>query len=84
MNIERISCSAVHVNHRGNWLFVHLDTDEGLRGLGEFSHSHKESEAVAYLDELSGRLCNSDPSDIKTLCRELRSDASRPLHYTVI
>ncbi len=36
LNLETVS---VRVNHRGDWLFVRIETDEGLVGLGEASQS---------------------------------------------
>lgn len=35
MKIIDIELSAVHVNHRGDWVFVHVLTDEGIGGIGE-------------------------------------------------
>lgn len=37
--IERVRTRRVHVNHRGNWVFVQLLTREGRCGIGELSHS---------------------------------------------
>ena len=38
MKIIGLSVVRVRVNHRGDWLFVRLATDEGIVGLGEASH----------------------------------------------
>jgi galactonate dehydratase len=38
VKIIGLTTTSVHVNRRGDWLFVHLQTDEGLQGLGEASH----------------------------------------------
>ncbi|HEY8291401.1 MAG TPA: mandelate racemase/muconate lactonizing enzyme family protein [Thermomicrobiales bacterium] len=38
MKITGLSVVRVRVNHRGDWLFVNLETDEGAVGLGEASH----------------------------------------------
>ena len=38
MKITSLEVVKVRVNHRGDWLFVQLATDEGLVGLGEASH----------------------------------------------
>lgn len=38
MRIRNLETVSVRVNHRGDWLFVRLVTDEGLVGLGEASH----------------------------------------------
>jgi galactonate dehydratase len=46
MRIRGIDVYAVHVNHRGNWLFVVLHTDSGLTGLGEASHGGPNADAA--------------------------------------
>lgn len=38
MQITGLDLRAVHVNQRGDWLFVLVHTDAGLTGLGEASH----------------------------------------------
>lgn len=38
MKITDLTITRVRVNHRGDWLFVEILTDDGLRGLGEASH----------------------------------------------
>ncbi|MGI8642929.1 MAG: mandelate racemase/muconate lactonizing enzyme family protein [Thermomicrobiales bacterium] len=38
MKITSLEVIKVQVNHRGDWLFVQLRTDDGLLGLGEASH----------------------------------------------
>ena len=35
MRITGVELTAVRVNHLGDWVFVYVNTDEGLRGLGE-------------------------------------------------
>ncbi len=39
MKITGLSVVRRRVNHRGDWVFVQLETDEGVTGLGEASHS---------------------------------------------
>jgi galactonate dehydratase len=38
MKITGVETVRLRVNHRGDWLFVRLTTDEGLTGIGEASH----------------------------------------------
>ncbi len=38
MRITGLRVERIRVNHRGDWLFVQIDTDEGVSGLGEASH----------------------------------------------
>ncbi|MCA1723955.1 MAG: hypothetical protein LC748_06870, partial [Thermomicrobia bacterium] len=38
LKITGLSVVRVRINHRGDWLFVQIATDEGITGLGEASH----------------------------------------------
>ena len=38
ITVQSVETFIVHVNARGNWLFVRLATNEGLTGIGEASH----------------------------------------------
>lgn len=42
MRITNLDIIRVAVNHRGDWLFVQITTDEGLTGIGEASHGGDE------------------------------------------
>ena len=35
MKITGHKIDAVHVNHRGDWVFIHVETDAGITGIGE-------------------------------------------------
>ena len=39
LTIRAIRTEGVRVNRRGDWIFVILETEEGLTGIGEASHS---------------------------------------------
>ena len=41
--IANIETAVVHVNHRGNWLFVKVTAADGSTGIGEASHSRDEA-----------------------------------------
>ncbi len=71
MNISHLRARAVHVNHRGNWVFVQVETDVGLVGTGEASHSTDDHALVAAIAALRSRLIGRDPSEIEALFRQL-------------
>ncbi len=57
MKITRILPIGVRVNHRGDWIFLQVETDEGLTGLGEASHSSNDAllyRFVATIEEIAG------------------------------
>ncbi len=71
MKITNLRACAVHVNHRGNWVFVQVETDAGLVGTGEASHSTDDHALVAAVARLRSRLTGRDPSEIEALFREI-------------
>ena len=68
MVITGIDIDAVHVNHRGDWLFVHVNTDEGIRGLGELRPGNAYEGAVGAVRALAEKLTGTDPRRIREVC----------------
>ena len=65
MKITSIEPVVVHVNHRGDWLFVHVHTDAGLVGLGEASHGGSDALVVAALKHFDEQLRGQDAGEIE-------------------
>ncbi len=57
MRITGLELIGVRVNHRGDWLFVRLTTDEGLTGLGEASHGGGGADRDALVATILQRQC---------------------------
>ncbi len=76
MNITHIEPVIVHVNHRGDWIFVRVHTDAGLVGLGEASHSINDRLLVATLDYLAEQLVGKDASNIEARVQQMRRFAT--------
>jgi galactonate dehydratase len=64
MYITAIEPALVHVNHRGDWVFVQVHTDAGLTGTGEASHSGNDALLVAVFAQYEQRLLGEDPTRI--------------------
>ena len=78
MKILDVEPIVVAVNHRGDWIFVHVQTDQGLVGLGEASHSSNDRLVVAALHEMSRLLQGADPRQIEAIRARLsRKDGGR-------
>ena len=71
MKITEIRVRAVHVNHRGNWVFVQVSTDAGLVGCGEASHSTDDRMLTAVLAGARSRLIGREISEIESLFVEM-------------
>ena len=81
MKIARIEPVVVHVNHRGDWVFVLVHTDEGLVGMGEASHSGNDALLLGVLQQWGATLTGEDPLAIEQLRQRLRRlDAGRVGH----
>jgi galactonate dehydratase len=76
MKIVDVRVLAVRVNHRGNWVFVEVETDDGIVGLGEASHSGDDA-TLAFMirRRLRPKLLGRDPSSVEAIWRDL---AQRP------
>ena len=65
MKITGFDLDAVHVNHRGDWVFVHVNTDEGIRGIGELRAGREYGERVQMVREMEADLVGRDPFRIE-------------------
>lgn len=74
MQITGMDVYAVHVNHRGDWLFVVLRTNSGLTGLGEASHAGPHADArmpALLLERCLPLLYGKDPQEPAPLIADL-------------
>lgn len=71
MKITAVEPVVVHVNHRGDWVFVLVHTDAGITGLGEASHSTDDALALALVARYGERLVGRDPTQIQALWASL-------------
>ena len=56
---------------RTNWVFVKVETDEGLHGIGEGTLEYKENALVGAIADLEHALIGRDPFDTESLLHEL-------------
>ena len=67
MNIKGINVTTYAVKHRETWVFVQIDTDEGIQGLGELNPSAPRGACLAALRQLEQLLIGEDPCQIAHL-----------------
>lgn len=78
MKITGVDLAAVRVNHRGDWVFVYVNTDEGLRGLGEMRAGKNYAGRLRAVKELAEWLRGRDPRRIRDfLIRFTRTGCDR-------
>lgn len=81
MKIVAIEPIIVHVNRRGDWVFVLVHTDAGITGLGEASHSGNDALCLATLELFNQRLAGQSPLNINEIWQQLaRLDGGRIAH----
>jgi len=77
MKIDRISTFIVDSGLWKNWLFVKVETDEGLHGWGEaFTEAGRERAIAAEVDAFGRRLIGQDPLLIRRHVAELQVNAA--------
>mgnify|MGYP003982581123 CR=1 FL=1 len=62
MKITDLHIYEVDASTRGNWLFVVIDTDSGIQGVGEASQSGNDELVRVCLRQLAERIEGADPT----------------------
>ena len=60
MKIVRSDIHTVPVNHRGNWVFIELETADGHKGWGEGTDSRDEAACIAEMQRIAKNLQDKD------------------------
>jgi galactonate dehydratase len=84
MKITKIEPVIVHINHRGDWVFVLLHTNDGLTGLGEASHSGDDALLVYLCGQLEKKLVGENPLRIEAIWNNLRKENGGRVYNTVL
>lgn len=66
MKITKVTHLTVHPGWRKNWIFVKVETDEGITGWGEaYTQYDRDRAVVIHIEEMSRYLIGRDPFRIK-------------------
>jgi galactonate dehydratase len=60
-----------HKNSDTNWLFVRVETDSGIHGIGEGSLQYKDEGLAAELNEFKRFIIEKDPFEIENIWTSL-------------
>ena len=71
LTVKDIRTEGVRVNRRGDWIFVVLETEEGLTGIGEASHSGNDRLVCAIVTGIAASLIGRDPTNITRLRQDM-------------
>ncbi len=70
MKITKVTPITVHPGWRKNWIFVKVETDEGITGWGEtYSQYDRDRQMVTHIEEMSRYLVGRDPFQIRYFCQ---------------
>src|SRR5262245_6894522 len=58
-----------------NWVFLRLQTDEGVSGIGEAGAEGQDRAGAAMLETLRPALLGADPRDVSALAGRLRAES---------
>jgi len=66
MKVINVTCATVHPGWRKNWIFVKVETDDGIHGWGEaYSQYDRDRPVQAHVEEMGRYLVGRDPFQIK-------------------
>ena len=75
MKITAVKDFVVHPGWRKNWIFVNIETDEGISGWGEaYSQYDRDQSVVAHIREMARYLAGRDPFHIKHFTQMMFDD----------
>lgn len=81
----KIVQSAIHivpVNHRGNWVLIELETEDGLTGWGEGTDSRDEAACIAEMTRIADSLQGQDIDPIAAVAKLMQGVAGDRLSRT--
>lgn len=73
MQITDIEPVVIHVNHRGDWIFILVHTDQGITGVGEASHSSNDALLLDLLSHVKAQLIGQSASNVHLLWQKVAS-----------
>lgn len=74
MKITNLDLEAVQVNHRGDWVFVRVNTDSGIHGIGELRAGKNYFGRLRAVKEMEIQLANRDPFHIGKIISEFSKE----------
>ena len=81
MKILSVSTAVVRVNQRGDWLHVVVETDAGITGAGEASHSGNDALCAAAVEQLAQAMVGQDARQIARIRQMLARRREGGLYY---
>ena len=84
LKVTSIETETVHVNHRGNWLFVKVQAEDGTTGIGEASHGRDDERVRNLIDSLIPSLVGLNIFELEAYRRRFFRDSEGHAYHTAI
>ena len=84
LRIKSVETEIVHVNHRGNWLFVKLQAEDGITGIGEASHGRDDKQVCQLIQSLEATLVGWNVFDFESFRHRFFQGTEGHAYHTAI
>ena len=84
LKIKNIETEVVHVNHRGNWLFVKLHAEDGTIGIGEASHGRDDKRVEHLIGTLKPNVIGMNVFELETFRSRFFRNSEGHSYHTAI
>ncbi len=82
LKIKSVETEIVHVNHRGNWLFVKLHAEDGTTGIGEASHGRDDERVKHLIDALKLDIIGVNVFELEAFRRRFFRESEGHTYHT--
>ncbi len=84
LKIESVETEIIPVNHRGNWVFVELQAEDGTIGIGEASHGRDDEKVRHLIQSLAPALMGWNVFELESFRRRFFRDSEGHAYHTAI
>lgn len=84
LKIRSVETEIVHVNHRGNWLFIRLYAEDGTIGIGEASHGRDDEKVSQLIQSLEPTLTGWNVFELEAFRHRFFRDSEGHSYHTAI
>lgn len=84
LKIKSVETEIIHVNHRGNWLFVKLQAENASTGIGEASHGKDDERVSQLIQSLAPALSGWNVFEIEAFRSRFFRDSEGHAYLTAI
>lgn len=82
LKINKIETEIIHVNHRGNWVFVKVLAEDGTTGIGEASHGRNDEQVEHIIDTLKPDIIGVNVFEIEAFRRRFFRESEGHAYHT--